>query len=382
MGKVCPCLLYSRVNTLHMAMSRRIVFLSTHYILSRRRAGFHWLAEAFRRRNWHVTFATVGFGPQSYIKRDFRCSLVPREERNRLVTKAEGLDSFVWYTPLFPANLKSRVLNWLSWPFFVLFKFFSFGPLEAALRKADVIVFESNSSVLLAHRIRRLNSHARLVYRVSDDLRVLNSHPMLLAAEKHALSAFDLVSVVTKTMEEGLPGSIWHSHGVEKVLFDNANVSPYRPGTRNALFIGTFDYDEAPVVTAARAFPDWTFHVLGPIPPGQALPNIIYHGEMRYEDTVAYVRHADIGLATRIDTPDVRIYSDSLKMLQYTYAGLPIIAPRSTFNRFGNVVVYEPGNEASVIAAMHSAIAMDRSRIPRDAILSWGDLADHIAGDR
>lgn len=40
--------------------SGKIVLLSQHVLDSARRAGFHWLADAFWRAGWDVTFVTTG----------------------------------------------------------------------------------------------------------------------------------------------------------------------------------------------------------------------------------------------------------------------------------------------------------------------------------
>lgn len=311
----------------------------------------------------------------SPLRRDFRVSLVPSKDRNRLVHHDDCLDTFFWYPLLHPMHLRSRILNLLSWPLFALYGLLPLGELKTALNRADLVIFESNPSLLLARRIRKLAPKARLVYRASDDLRTLRTHPIIVEAERRALPLFDMISVVTKPMTRLLAGSVWHGHGVEKMLFDTAQASPYQAGTRNAVFIGVTDYDEETVLTLADAFAGWTFHIIGPLPHTQERSNIVYHGEMRFEETVPFIRHADIGLSTRINVPTVAIYSDSLKMLQFTYCRLPILAPQAMGNNFGNLIGYEPGDRASTMAAFERAAAFDRSQARADVISSWDELA-------
>jgi 2-beta-glucuronyltransferase len=64
-------------------MPDRIVLLSSHYLLSKRKAGFHWLAQAFHRGGCEVTFVTMLMSPFSRLSGDYRRKLIGRAEHNR-----------------------------------------------------------------------------------------------------------------------------------------------------------------------------------------------------------------------------------------------------------------------------------------------------------
>ena len=69
--------------------------------------------------------------------------------------------------------------------------------------------------------------------------------------------------------------------------------------------------------------------IIGPFRNLPTAHNIVAHGEMRMEDTVGYIKFADIGLDTIVWRPHSGVLSDSLKLRQYTYCRLPIVGPNS-----------------------------------------------------
>jgi 2-beta-glucuronyltransferase len=355
----------------------RVVMLSNHYIGSPRKAGFHWIAVALGRMGTHVTFVTPLFSPLSYLRRDFRTRLIAREDRNRLRTLTTRLDSYVWYTLFHPVHMRMSILNALTYPLFASYAHLPLGRLKQPLAQATHIIFESNAALMLVPRIRRLNPAARLIYRASDELGVLGTHPVVLRAERRALPYLDMVSVPTVRMLKTLEGprTVLHGHGVEKGLFDSPSPSPYPAGTRNAVFVGINDLDSNALHLLADLFPDWHFHALGPMPRADVPANVRYYGEAPFERTVAFIRHADIGLATRLAVPGAEVYSDSLKMVQYAYARLPVVAPSFLRNRFGNIVPYDVGDVVSMKSAFEAAVNFDRSQIRSDLVVSWDELA-------
>src|SRR5215471_4527058 len=96
--------------------SRSVVLISGHYYGSKRRAGFHHLANAYWNLGWHVTFATVAISLLSRLRGDYRFAYPVREEANRLVPIRERLTSFVLLTRWHPGNLRFGPANRLSTP--------------------------------------------------------------------------------------------------------------------------------------------------------------------------------------------------------------------------------------------------------------------------
>ena len=364
---------------------KKAVLITGHYWKSKRRAGFHWLADAYERLGWEVLFFTAPLSWLSWLRRDYRLTYPELwRERNQLVRVRTRLWSFIWFTPFHPANMRSSLLNRLSYPLFSRYSSLSLGEAEEFVKKADLFVFESTPGLLLFERLRRLNGSARFVYRVSDDLRLLRNHPVVLEAEAIALPSFDLVSVPSpyfKRLFLKHDNLKVHPHAIRKDVFDCDYPNPYidKSGP-HIVFVGISYFDTKFLEIASRLFPAWTFHVIGPIPGLPQRPNIIAYGEMPFLETVPFIKYADVGLAAWSYRPGAESLSDSLKIIQYTYCQLPIVAPAFLKSERPNIIPYEPGNPDSIRRALESAVAMDRCLISREGIWSWEELATLLCG--
>jgi 2-beta-glucuronyltransferase len=361
----------------------RVVLISGHYLLSKRRAGFHWLAFAYESLGWDVTFVTGCISWISYARRDPRFQYPVLEERNRLVRIRERMASYVWFTPWHPSDLRSGMLNALSSTLFRRYARFELGEARAPLARADLIIFESFPGLMLFDEVRALNTRARLVYRVSDDLRMMRTHPVVSEAEAHAAPQFDQVSVVSQYLYrkfEGLPRLTFEPHAVAKEYFDRETPNPYEPRTVNVVWSGNWSFDVDFIERASRLFPDWRFHIIGQVGALPARGNVIAYGEIPFADTVPYMQHADIGLCNRPMKASVEALTDTLKVLQYTYCRLPIVTPEFLRTSRTNTFYYRLGDDESIRRAMLDALAFDRSRTDRSSIHTWPELAARLAG--
>lgn len=364
---------------------KTVVLITGHYWGSKRRAGFHWLADAFHRLGWRVVFFTSTLSWISYLRGDHRTHYKDVWRfRNRIFEVKPGFYSYIWLTPFHPVNLRLDFLNHLSTPLFNFYSRLPLGEIETFLRQADLVVFESTPGILLAKRFHWLNPRARFVYRVSDDLRFLRNHPVVLKAEVQALSYFQLVSVPSESLFRRFapihPNVRLHYHGIRKDIFDRPHPNPFggHPGP-HLVFVGVSHFDDDFLVRASRLFPQANFHVVGPLPRAVVAPNVFYYGELAFAETVPFIVHAQVGLATRSYAPGAESLSDSLKIIQYSYAGLPIVAPDFLPTTRANVIKYRPGDDDSIGRAINEALAFDRSQVDRSGILSWEELATALA---
>lgn len=363
----------------------KVVIFSYHYFESRRRAGFHHLAQAFWELGWDVFFVTAPLSRLSFLARDERLEYPVVREANRVKVIRERLASYVLFSLVHPANLRIDSLNRLTGRLLVTaYRRSRLGSLKSELANADLIVFESTPAIVLAPLVRKMAPRARLVYRVSDDLEILRVHPAVLAAEREALADFDFVSAPSRYSAEKL-GTLtrvdWQPHAVAKHMFDEACDSPYGDGV-NAVWVGHAALDEAFVDSAADSFPDWTFHIIGPPKRADRRPNVIWHGELPFERTIPFLRHGDIALAA-YGGPEGRIrgyLADSLKIVQYAYCGLPIVAPSALQSDRPHVFYYEPGDGASVTIALRAALAAGKRPELGQSAPSWRELATTLAG--
>jgi 2-beta-glucuronyltransferase len=363
------------------ADTRRVVLISGHYLGSKRRAGFHHLADAFWNLGWDVTFVTAAISFLSRLRGDYRFAYPVREEANRLVPVRERLTSFVLLTRTHPGNLGFGLANRLSAPWFARYARVPLGPLEEQLREADLVVFEGTAALLLVERIRSLAPRARLAYRASDDLRVLGVHPVILEAEARAMPLFDLVSASTREIAEVLaphgPVEV-HPPGIDKAAFDRATDSPYGPGPA-AVFAGVsplFDYDS--LTAAADLAPHVAFHIIGPGPRHQPA-NVSFHPELPFEEVVPYLQHARFGLL--LFPPGYGSLGQGNKVAQYSYCRLPIVAPSDLRADRPNVVVFERGDAESLRRALGEAERMPHSPAFAEGIMSADELAAILAGE-
>jgi len=368
-------------------MMKRVVLVTGHYLESKRKAGFHWLADAYWRAGWEVIFLTTAISWLSWLQRNYRMAYPILREANQLRWVQPGLGSYVWFTPWHPVNLPLPILNHLLSPLFASYQRFPLAEAEALVCPADLIIFESQPGLLLYDRFRRLNSHARYVYRVSDDLRLLrSSHAVVLQAEERCAPEFDLISVPSAYLLQRfqhLPHAVLHYHGIRKDLFERAYPNPYQ-GTWDTqlIFVGISHFDYDFLAQASASFPHWAFHIIGPIPHLPRRANIFAYGEMPFLDTVPYIKHADIGLSIRTHSPATESLTDSLKIMQYTYCDLPIVLPAHLRSARPNTFYYTPGSIESIQQALQAAKHFDRSRVVKDNIRSWDEVAQDLAGER
>jgi 2-beta-glucuronyltransferase len=110
---------------------------------------------------------------------------------------------------------------------------------------------------------------------------------------------------------------------------------------------------------------------------------VFAYGELPFMETIPYLKHADIGLSTlQTSLQASASFTDSLKIIQYTYCGLPIVVPESLRSPRPNVFCYVPHDVTSIQEALLAARHFDRSKIMTDDIRSWDEIAQNLAGPR
>ncbi|MBD2292149.1 glycosyltransferase [Anabaena sphaerica FACHB-251] len=361
---------------------KRVVLITGHYWSSKRKAGFHWLADAFLRQGWEVVFFTAPLSWLSVIRQDYRLDYPVLQEANKLQQVETTLWSYIWFTLWHPANLRLNVLNSLSHGLFRLYSHLPLGPVASMIEDADLFIFESTPAILLFESFKRINPSAKFIYRVSDDLRLLNNHPVVLETEQQIASEFDLVSVPSQYIYRnfpGLPNLELHFHGIRKDLFDQEYANPYPTVNHpNIIFVGNSYFDTDFIAQASQLFPNWQFHIIGPIKNLPARKNIISYGELPFIATIPYIKYADIALQTLVYSHGSESFTDSLKMIQYTYCQLPIIAPVYLSSSKTHVFYYQPGDVDSIRNALLAAQSYKRDQIQTDQIYSWDELVNRF----
>ncbi len=185
------------------------------------------------------------------------------------------------------------------------------------------------------------------------------NHPVVLQAERRVAGEFDLVSVPSAAIGrkfERLPNVRVHPHGICKELFDRPHARPFDGRWEvNCVFTGRTLLDRHVLTEASRMFPKWGFHVIGPFARLPRAANVIGLGEVDFERTLPYLAHADIGLDTLEPVEGGQCLADSLKIMQYTYCRLPIVAPEFLRSDRRHVFCYRPADRASLKEAFEAA---------------------------
>lgn len=360
---------------------KRAVLVTGHYWGSRRKAGFHWIADSLMRQGWDVLFVTTALSWFSVLRRDYRLSYPVRTEAGHLTRKEDHLTSYVWFTRWHPANLRWGLLNRLTHRVFATYGELPCRDLDTWVAESDLVILESTAGLMLFERFRTLNPRARFVYRVSDDLSFMKCHPAVIDYESKYACEFDLVSVPSAALAQKFKGlrhvRIQH-HGIEKSVYDTPTPNPYPTSGTQALFVGTSHVDHDFLRRAGRLRPHWTFHLVGPVQPPARLDNFVAHGEVPFHETVPYIQHADIGLQSLSFRPGAESFSDSLKVIQYTYCRLPIVAPDFMVSSRSHVFYYTPGDDSSIERALQGAERCDRARIDTTSVRSWDEVVSEM----
>jgi 2-beta-glucuronyltransferase len=222
-----------------------------------------------------------------------------------------------------------------------------------------------------------------LIYTVSDLLETLTFHPMVQVAERAAIRHFETIRVPAAVMRESFPDTApirYIPPGLDTSVFDSPSGNPYDTG-KNAISVGDMLFNPEVIERLAEHYPDWTFHVFGKKAQlRKAMANVIEYGEQPFERLISFLQYADIGIAPYHDAPSVGYISQSsLKMVQYTYCQLPIVAPDFAAAGRPHVLPFSPDAErSSLVDAFQKAIAFDRSSIDRSQVLNWDQVTDEI----
>lgn len=368
---------------------KKIILVSGHLFESKRRAGFHLIAESLGKMGHEVIFVTAPYSKLFKLKKHYFNEL--QVKKCQLVPQGNNISSYVHSTPFHIANLRKKALNKMSAKLYGVYQKFSITKeLEQKVAQGDIIIFESTPGLFLLDKFKKINPNAKYVYRVSDDLELLGVHPSLINYEEEVLSKFSLISVPSQYIYDKILGKLAQGkenlklqyHGIKKTLYDAEHDNPYQKGTVNAVFIGVSRFDYSFLEKASVLRSDILFHIIGPIEPKVKGDNIIYYGEMPFEDTVPYVKHADIGMHTLSYSEGAESFSDSLKVHQYTYCGLPIVAPTFLETKRKNSFYYSPEFPESIEKALGQCIAYNTNRLDlKSEVLSWEQLVNEILNE-
>lgn len=358
-------------------MDSNILIISGHDFRSRRKANIHFIAKELADTQ-AVRFLSVGFSNLSLLKGDLRSELAPMAN---CVCNENGVECFLWKTFVHPSNIGSRSLRWLERAHFDFYRSRLPKVADGWIREARTIILESGLSVLFIELIRKINPQARIIYNASDDLTAISCSTYLQAELDRVAGCLDWVRLPSKALARKFRSDVpvyFIPHGVDVRIRDQKDESPFEKGT-HAVSVGSMLFDESFFALAADQFPEVQFHIIGSGKTGGALsrPNIRNYGEMKYAETVKYIKHAKFCVAPYRPNEHAEYLADtSMKLLQYDFLGLPAVCPSFAAGDRPYRFAYEPGDKASIRSAILAA--MRQGRHTGTDYLSWTDVTKRL----
>jgi 2-beta-glucuronyltransferase len=342
---------------------------------TKKRSSIHHITAGLASLGHKVTFLSTRFSQLSRRNGDSRWPLAERANR---IDHVDGVDCYLWQTPVHPFATGRPWLDALTAPAFDLFARWPSTAVDSILAAADIVIVESGAAVLYLRRIRQLHPGATIIYYAADLLGTVAAHPYLqqrLDAD-HAL--IDAVHVRSSNMASAFPwaGGRLHlaSFGIDPADYTDIGPSPYSV-PRNAVSVGSMLFDPDFFAAVAPAYPDIQFHIIGCGTTFDASANVMLHPEMPFRETLAYIKHASVGVAPYRRGPGVDYLAESsLKLAQFDHVGLPSVCPDFAVGSFPMRHGYRVGDAASMITAFGEALARQDARQPR-AFPSWQQVA-------
>lgn len=360
------------------APTPRYLLISAHHdYRTARRSSIHFIADELAKRG-ALRFFSMRYSHLSRHKGDIR---LPLDARANQVETQDGVECFLWKTPLHPINLHSRWLRPLESLLFGLYRNTPCPTLQAWMRQADVIIYESGVTPILFDRAKRLNPQACHIYLCNDDLQTIDAAGYAVRTLDRVAPQMDVVALVARSMASSLPSTAnahFVPHGLDPSLDALGDPSPYGPGN-HVVSIGSMLFDVDFFVTASHAFAALTFHIIGSGHPRSDRygPNVKVYDHMPYDRTICYIKHALIGTAPyRGDHVPPYLADSSMKMMQYDFFGLPTVCPESVTGDYSGRFGYTPGNPESIRAAI--ALALDAPHQRTRQILSWSEVTERL----
>lgn len=363
-------------------VSNSAVIFSFHSMgFGTRKNSVVFLAEGLAELGWRVDLVTTQLSLLSELAGVPRLKSIPRHRRNTWLECTPFISTFVWIPAIHPATTRYGFIDRLATPLFRLYPYLLPETVRRRVRSAKLIIIESCSAVMLFPLLKRLAPKAKFVYRACDSLAAVGMHPVMTEIESKTAGDYDLFTSPSNLLLAGYPPSVRTCvlpQGLQKALFDVAVPSPFEDAGPNAIVAGDMMFDRRSFATMVRNFPGITFHAFGRMDLGDLTrcENLVDHGEVPFETLRGYIVHADLGIAPYIDRPDVHYLGESsLKLVQYTYARLPILAPYFCKAGREHLKDYRPGDEATIIRAVEEALQVDRRTIDRSGVKDWQEIA-------
>jgi len=292
------------------------------------------------------------------------------------------VECYLWKNLIHPFNTRRR---WL-YPLEVgLHLWYSQGlnqVLRDWIKDATVIIIESGIAPIFFDLIKRLNPRAKVIYRASDSQDTINVANYVKRTFKRIAADINAISLPSRALAETIPSHknlVFVPHGIDHRLAEHQQPTPYSEGL-HAVSVGSMLFDPQFFVIASQHFPQVQFHIIGcghPSHPDYG-DNVRVYGEMPFEETLRYIRHAHFGIAPYAsDNLPAYLKDTSMKLIQYDFFGLPAVCPKFVSADYSSRFGYHIGEANSIIEAINLALKVPRPMASQQH-LSWSEVTDRM----
>ncbi|MCX8522099.1 MAG: hypothetical protein ORN28_11275 [Rhodoferax sp.] len=359
------------------ALPRYLILTAHHDYRTPRRSSIHFIADQLAKRG-SLRFFSLRYSHLSRYKGDIRTPLDARANR---VEVRNGVECYLWKTPIHPFAMRQAWLQPLEKLLFGLYQHRPCPTLVQWIQQADVLIYESGIASIFFEQAKRLNPQARHIYLASDDMQTIQAASFAQRSFLRMAPQMDALCLVSPALAPDIHSrhnSYYVPHGLDDSLFALGEPSPYRPGV-HAVSVGSMLFDADFFAEASHAFPQVNFHIIGSGQPHQAryAANVTVYGHMPYANTIGYIKHASIGIAPyKGKAVPAYLADSSMKMLQYDFFGIPCVCPHSVVGGYGGRFGYAPEQPHAIRQAVQAALNAPHGR--HRQILNWSQVTDRL----
>lgn len=341
-----------------------------------RKANLHFIADALAQRG-KTRFFSLRYSHLSRYKADPRCDI---DARANQVELCNGVECFLWKTLVHPFNTRKKALRLFENLMFQGYRAFPHPVLQQWIKEANIIFFESGTAPIFFDMACRLNPQAKKIYIASDDLHTIGVADFVADCFSRAAPHMSALCLPSRALADAMPetpNKFFVPHGLDHQIAEQADPNPYGPG-QHAVSVGSMLFDPEFFKSAATAFPDIQFHVIGSGHDTEVYPkNVRVYAEMPFKNTLRYIKHAAFGIAPyRLASVPRYLADTSMKLMQYDFFGVPAVCPQAAVGESSLRFGYQPGIGASIKNAIQAALAAP-PMAPRN-YLSWGEVAERL----
>lgn len=362
---------------------KKFTLVTRHYFSSHnRKTTVHFLAREFAKRGYEVNFVTVGRSRLSCLNKN-KAKAVPSDlSREKFLSVEENIQSIVMDEYIHPFSSHSKIIKFLTNPYFLRYGKTIPNVVKKEVADSDIVLIECGYGVAYFKALKELCTKAKFVYFATDPLSQVGLRSEFEDIEQSVIEQFDVVRVASSELGERFPATANVKiipQGLDKSIFDNAQTSPYSENSFNFISIGDMSFDAQSIIAMAKSKPDAFFHIFGADIIEDYPENIIVHGEVEFTKLVPYIKFADVGIMPyKMNAHMSYLTKTSLKFLQYSYSGLPIITPQGPDWEREKMFLYSPDNNESIVNAVAQASKTPKDQSLGNGIIDWGNCTDKL----